>query len=567
MMAGEEGCSLFGPTFIIEPGTTHTHTAVMLHGRGSNGPEFADELSETVSPGQTNLIQRFPGWRWVFLSSKTLWSTMFEEDLPAWFEAHSLTDTEERQDLQVEGIQESVDYIKSIVDQEVEKLGGDRQKIVLAGISQGGAIGMWALLTPENLDSRFGAFVAASTWLPFANTIETFLDRGGVVQEVSQADCEPGTFVRAMMSSWRCHPEFAKGSMDLLSTPIFLGHGTDDATVNVELGREATRVLSKIGFREPSNTEQFRHSVSSSWARFLNAAQSSQELGGLKRSLDDHIRQTSSSIGSLHKEVAHRHELATISAVETKSRTEQIASELKEVASLRTDIASLREDTIKSNVEISERFEANQQMLQTLLTGASQAAKAEIVESLQTEIRELRAEKLKAEKKLAALERQVAAEQKLAEEKLEETRNQLAALERQTETDKADLNGQLLDLGQQPKPKRTSPSGSDQAHFDRNSEEYKELKDLYHAYREAYRANPPKSDVAFIWRFISNIEDPKVSKHVQESLLKALPEYVVELRGSSRHKQEPKKKRYISIAKGVTWRMFREALVYHPPQN
>ncbi|KAK4168712.1 hypothetical protein QBC43DRAFT_330598 [Cladorrhinum sp. PSN259] len=421
--------------------------------------------------------------------------------------------------------------------------------------------------------------------------------------------------------------------------------------------------------QESPTTDRFRHSLSNGWARFLNAAQSSQDIDSLKRSLDDHIRQTSSSIGSLQKDVAHRHELATTAVIETRSRTEQIAFKLEEIASLRSDIASLREDTKQSTIQNHKKFKAIQEVLETSCTLASQAAKAETVESLQDELQGLRAEKLDTEKrlastenKLAALERQietwkaqmqrafiahkhqVAAEQRLSEERFEAVKQQLFALEHQTKINQTDMRNQLSTLGHQvsqipsqipqepsnemltflgqllgqrdnlarllgsvnceagplptsevvatphnsqtpelpvrrppkrragnnpphpqPEPKRTSPVSSVDIRYERGSNEFNELKALYNAYRDIYKSKPPKSEVAFIWRFISNIDNPDISKYVQESLARALPEFVVELRGSSRQKKAPKKKRYISIAKGMTWGMFRQALIYLRP--
>lgn len=41
--------SAFPPLHTIKPTSTHTHTIIALHGRGSQGPEFAEELFE----GQT----------------------------------------------------------------------------------------------------------------------------------------------------------------------------------------------------------------------------------------------------------------------------------------------------------------------------------------------------------------------------------------------------------------------------------------------------------------------------------------------------------------------------------
>ncbi len=243
----------FGAVHIIEPSSVHTHTAIMLHGRGSNGPEFADELAETAAPGQAPLTQRFPGWRWVFPSSQELWSTVFEETLPAWFEAHSLTDTTEREDLQMGGIKQSVGYLQSILGREVDRLGGNTEKLVIMGISQGGAIGMWTLLCQGDLNRRFGAFVGASTWLPFAANIERLLGtRNGSEAATETPDDSPSdVFVEELMAAWSRSAASPTGT-SLLSTPVFLGHGVDDAVVDVELGRRARQVLTNVGFQVES---------------------------------------------------------------------------------------------------------------------------------------------------------------------------------------------------------------------------------------------------------------------------------------------------------------------------
>ncbi|KAK4195176.1 Alpha/Beta hydrolase protein [Triangularia verruculosa] len=233
----------FGLVHVIQPKAEHhTHTAIMLHGRGSDGPEFAEELSETTLPGQKDLMQRLPGWRWVFLSSQHLWSTAFEEELPAWFEAHSLTDTTLRQDLQIDGIRQSTSYIQSVINKELDLLGGRSDKLVLAGISQGGAIAMWTLLCQTRLDTRLGALVGTNTWLPFAKNIERVLGDRGSASRDDGSDSD--AFVKSMTSAWT-----TVSAPSLLSTPIFLGHGTDDAMVDVQLGREARDVLSKVGFQ------------------------------------------------------------------------------------------------------------------------------------------------------------------------------------------------------------------------------------------------------------------------------------------------------------------------------
>lgn len=215
----------------------------MLHGRGSDGEEFADEfLTESHLSDKTSLAEAFPGARWVFPSSKKLWSTAFEEDMHAWFEAHSLTDITSRQDLQIAGIKNSVACVQSILDDELARLGGRKEKLVISGISQGGAIAMLTLLGRGGL--ACGAAFVTNTWLPFAENIARILPTSedqAVTDRVR--DAEYGGFVQELISK---SAKLDQSSEDL--PPVFFGHGVDDAFVDVSLGRQARDVLIKAGF-------------------------------------------------------------------------------------------------------------------------------------------------------------------------------------------------------------------------------------------------------------------------------------------------------------------------------
>ena len=241
----------FGTLHVIEPRGEHTHTVIMLHGLGSTGEEFAQELFASNLSDGSSLRDAFPGWRWVFPSSKELWSSTFQEDIPAWFEAPSLTDTTAGQDLQAPGIRDSVSYLCRILDDEICLVGGKPEKIVLGGISQGGAIAMWTLLCyPQARARGLGAFVGASTWLPFAADIETILSKHPT--GASQTQMMAGNlhnFVEEMVAPLRYGLHQADWDHPLLRTPVSMGHGSDDAYVDIGLGREAAGILSSIGFR------------------------------------------------------------------------------------------------------------------------------------------------------------------------------------------------------------------------------------------------------------------------------------------------------------------------------
>jgi predicted esterase len=158
-----------------------------------------------------------------------------------------------------------VAYIQSIADDEIVRLGGKPERLVIAGISQGAAIGMWTLLCQGELNRRLLAFVGASTWLPFAECIERFLGRNyeAGVKEYNSTASDSDAFVEGMMSAWRQPSQSGESIKPLLSTPVFLGHGVDDAVVDVELGRKAWLVLTQIGFqvrwREYSGAESEGH--------------------------------------------------------------------------------------------------------------------------------------------------------------------------------------------------------------------------------------------------------------------------------------------------------------------
>lgn len=263
----EEAPSCVRPALhIIEPQLAHTHTAILLHGRGSNGAEFAEELFATHLSDNSSLATKLPGWRWVFPSSKELWSTTFQERMPAWFEAQSLTDITLGQDLQIPGIMESSEYIQGVIEDEVTLLDGKTGNLLFGGISQGGAVAMWMLLC-RGTEYRVGAFFAASTWLPFAQNIKNVIrDQGN--EEVGEVDragqdatsIKYDAFIRQAMEG-----SVAKQRENPVRSPvkIFLGHGLDDAYVDVELGHQARQVLADGGFdiewKEYSGAEEEGH--------------------------------------------------------------------------------------------------------------------------------------------------------------------------------------------------------------------------------------------------------------------------------------------------------------------
>ena len=149
------------------------------------------------------------------------------------------------------------------MEDEVNMLGGQRDKVWVAGMSMGMAVGLWTVLALGR-GMEVGGFVGMCGWLPFAGEIEGFVrargDGGGEdgVVRVSR-------FIRKAVGLDDGTIEGEEGSRSLLSTPILLLHGVDDAFVDIALGREASSVLRRIGLdvesKEYSGAENDGHWV------------------------------------------------------------------------------------------------------------------------------------------------------------------------------------------------------------------------------------------------------------------------------------------------------------------
>ena len=61
-------------------------------------------------------------------------------ELDEWFDIYSLTDPSAREQLQKEGLHDSIEYLQRLIKQEVTIVGP--QRVFLLGLSQGCAIGL-----------------------------------------------------------------------------------------------------------------------------------------------------------------------------------------------------------------------------------------------------------------------------------------------------------------------------------------------------------------------------------------------------------------------------------------
>ena len=62
---------------------------------------------------------------------------MFQDELDEWFDICSLTDPSAREELQIEGLHDSVEFIHGIISEEAKFASPER--VILLGLSQGSA--------------------------------------------------------------------------------------------------------------------------------------------------------------------------------------------------------------------------------------------------------------------------------------------------------------------------------------------------------------------------------------------------------------------------------------------
>ena len=251
---------------VVNPTIAHTHSILLLHGRGSNAERFGLELLAARSSGGKTLAEHFPSAKFIFPTAKKRRSTVLKRvPINQWFDNFSLEDPSQRQNLQYEGIRETSAFVAGLLHSEAEAVGADR--VVVGGLSQGCAAALHVLL---NFGGPFplAGFVGMSGWLPFAETLDPAVEDGnededdifGPCRADEDSSCQDaGSCRRAPLHELqRRAADVARdiASLAPLSpsqevlfprTPIFLGHGRNDEKVSVDLGGQARSVLQALG--------------------------------------------------------------------------------------------------------------------------------------------------------------------------------------------------------------------------------------------------------------------------------------------------------------------------------
>jgi len=209
--------------------TAHTHTVVFLHGRGDRAITFALSLQCWRGSAGKSLAELFPSTKWVFPSAGLRPAVALgARPQSQWFDQFSSRDFGLNPEVQVPGLRESVPAVRKVLRREAEELGGRWDRIVLAGISQGAATAVHALLHLAIPDAcrgspRLAALLAFSCQLPFI----------GLPRDETLAALQLG--------------EVPAGDEAVRGTPVLLEHCANDDVVPVEQLRLLTTTLTGFG--------------------------------------------------------------------------------------------------------------------------------------------------------------------------------------------------------------------------------------------------------------------------------------------------------------------------------
>lgn len=203
-----------------ETGSAPAWSVLWLHGLGADGHDFAPIVPELVRPG-------WPSLRFVFPHAPVRAVTINNgHRMRAWYDIRDL-DFDQRAD--EAGVRQSIAQVEALIARENDR-GVPSARIVLAGFSQGGAIG---LATGLRREAGLAGLVALSTYLPLAASTRSESTAAG------------------------------------RRTPVFMAHGRADPVIPMAIGQASGQSLRALGVTVEWHDYAMPHSVCAEEVRDL----------------------------------------------------------------------------------------------------------------------------------------------------------------------------------------------------------------------------------------------------------------------------------------------------------
>jgi len=196
-------------TLEFSTGDNISASVIWLHGLGANGHDFIPVVEQLQLPNIRYILPHAPQQP-VSINSGYV--------MPAWYDLFGLEIDSPQDEAGIRATQQS---IEALIAQERQR-GIAAERIILAGFSQGGAI---ALHTALRYPQRLAGVLALSTYLPLKPLLKT---------EKSVANA---------------------------GLPIFIGHGTLDTVISLEVCQISASLLDQHGYTVEWHQYAMAHSV------------------------------------------------------------------------------------------------------------------------------------------------------------------------------------------------------------------------------------------------------------------------------------------------------------------
>jgi len=158
----------------------------------------------------------------------------------------SVENPEERDELQVDGLKESIAFIISVIQEEATIMSPER--IILGGISQGCATAIHALIFSG---IQLGGFIGFCSWLPFEKKICEITNAS---LESKLSAYQAGLFQLAPANQGSSQTKFNTLSKTPFGTPVFLSHSRDDEVVPIRNLEILSQSLKGLGMSVEKKT-------------------------------------------------------------------------------------------------------------------------------------------------------------------------------------------------------------------------------------------------------------------------------------------------------------------------
>jgi lysophospholipase-2 len=161
---------------VVGATTKHTASVIFLHGLGDTGHGWSQMLQSI----------RQPHIKYICPTANAIPVTLnMGMRMPSWFDIRGLSPDSSEDE---QGIKAAAEQLESLISEE-EKLGVPRNRIIVGGFSQGGAVALYSAFSSPK--PPLGGVVAMSSWLPLSKSFPAALkgnQQTPVLQCHGQAD-------------------------------------------------------------------------------------------------------------------------------------------------------------------------------------------------------------------------------------------------------------------------------------------------------------------------------------------------------------------------------------------